>query len=239
MTVDAAVTGCCEVAESQTPVLGVAVPYAIANIVLTVLGPIIVGVTYVALTVCEPVPSDRLFKARAPFRSETCGDFRRAIDFAGFRHAIHEFARALACVGRRCCGRRCRRQIASVRSGLRSGRLRSVLGVGPGSKEAGAWVRLDETSHLMMRTRKGEEEQQLNIAVSFSQLISRGTVRLICVRYHRRSHNADADVTIAGRHLTPIILRRSATQPYARYCRDCTPSFARRVPPCAGPRSFS
>ncbi len=48
MTVDAAVTGCCEAAESQTPVLGVAVPYAIANIVLTVLGPIIVGVTYVA-----------------------------------------------------------------------------------------------------------------------------------------------------------------------------------------------
>lgn len=45
MTVDAAVTGCCEVAESQTPVLGVAVPYAIANIVLTVLGPIIVGIT--------------------------------------------------------------------------------------------------------------------------------------------------------------------------------------------------
>ena len=45
MTVDAAVTGCCEVAESQTPVLGVAVPYAIANIVLTVLGPIIVSVT--------------------------------------------------------------------------------------------------------------------------------------------------------------------------------------------------
>ena len=45
MTVDAAVTGCCDVAESQTPVLGVAVPYAIANIVLTVLGPIIVGIT--------------------------------------------------------------------------------------------------------------------------------------------------------------------------------------------------
>lgn len=45
MTVDAAVSGCCEVAESQTPVLGVAVPYAIANVVLTVLGPIIVGVT--------------------------------------------------------------------------------------------------------------------------------------------------------------------------------------------------
>ena len=45
MTVDAAVTGCCEVAESQTPVLGVAVPYAIANVFLTVLGPIIVGLT--------------------------------------------------------------------------------------------------------------------------------------------------------------------------------------------------
>ena len=47
MTVDAAVAGTCDVAESQTPVLGVAVPYAIANVVLTVLGPIIVGVTYV------------------------------------------------------------------------------------------------------------------------------------------------------------------------------------------------
>ena len=46
MTVDAAVTGACEVAESQTPVLGVAVPYAIANVVLTVLGPIIVGLTF-------------------------------------------------------------------------------------------------------------------------------------------------------------------------------------------------
>ena len=46
MTVDAAVSGCCEIAESQTPVLGVAVPYAIANVVLTVLGPIIVGVTF-------------------------------------------------------------------------------------------------------------------------------------------------------------------------------------------------
>jgi len=45
MTVDAAVTGSCEVAESQTPVLGVAVPYAIANVLLTVLGPIIVGLT--------------------------------------------------------------------------------------------------------------------------------------------------------------------------------------------------
>ena len=44
MTVDAAVTGACEVAESQTPVLGVAVPYAIANVVLTMLGPIIVGI---------------------------------------------------------------------------------------------------------------------------------------------------------------------------------------------------
>jgi putative transport protein len=48
MTVDAAVTGACEVAESQTPVLGVAVPYAISNVVLTVLGPIIVGLTFVA-----------------------------------------------------------------------------------------------------------------------------------------------------------------------------------------------
>jgi AspT/YidE/YbjL antiporter-like protein len=47
MTVDAAVGGACEVAQSQTPVLGVAVPYAIANVVLTVLGPIIVGLTFV------------------------------------------------------------------------------------------------------------------------------------------------------------------------------------------------
>lgn len=46
MTVDAAVTGACDVAESQTPVLGVAVPYAIGNVVLTVLGPIIVSFTY-------------------------------------------------------------------------------------------------------------------------------------------------------------------------------------------------
>ena len=47
MTVDAAVSGACEVAQSQTPVLGVAVPYAISNVVLTVLGPIIVGLTFV------------------------------------------------------------------------------------------------------------------------------------------------------------------------------------------------
>jgi uncharacterized transporter YbjL len=46
MTVDAAVTGACEVAESQTPVLGVAVPYAAGNVVLTVLGPIIVASTF-------------------------------------------------------------------------------------------------------------------------------------------------------------------------------------------------
>ena len=46
MTVDAAVAGSCEVAESQTPVLGVAVPYAVANVLLTVLGSIIVGLTY-------------------------------------------------------------------------------------------------------------------------------------------------------------------------------------------------
>jgi putative transport protein len=47
MTVDAAVAGTCEVAESQTPVLGVAVPYAVANVILTVLGPLIVGLTFV------------------------------------------------------------------------------------------------------------------------------------------------------------------------------------------------
>lgn len=46
MTVDAAVTGACDVAESQTPVLGVAVPYAVGNVVLTVLGPIIVAATF-------------------------------------------------------------------------------------------------------------------------------------------------------------------------------------------------
>jgi AspT/YidE/YbjL antiporter-like protein len=45
MTVDAAVSSACEVAQSQTPVLGVAVPYAIANVLLTVLGPIIIGLT--------------------------------------------------------------------------------------------------------------------------------------------------------------------------------------------------
>ena len=43
-----AVTGCCEIAESQTPVLGVAVPYAVGNVVLTVLGPIIVACTFVS-----------------------------------------------------------------------------------------------------------------------------------------------------------------------------------------------
>jgi AspT/YidE/YbjL antiporter-like protein len=47
MTVDAAVTGACEVAENQTPVLGVAVPYAVSNVVLTVLGPIVVACTSV------------------------------------------------------------------------------------------------------------------------------------------------------------------------------------------------
>jgi uncharacterized transporter YbjL len=46
MTVDAAVTGCCERADSQTPVLGVAVPYAVGNVLLTVLGPVIVTLTY-------------------------------------------------------------------------------------------------------------------------------------------------------------------------------------------------
>jgi putative transport protein len=47
MTVDAAVSGACDVAESQTPVLGVAVPYAIANVFLTMLGPIIGSLTLV------------------------------------------------------------------------------------------------------------------------------------------------------------------------------------------------
>jgi AspT/YidE/YbjL antiporter-like protein len=45
MTVDAAVTGACEIAESQTPVLGVAVPYAVGNVLLTMLGPMIVTLT--------------------------------------------------------------------------------------------------------------------------------------------------------------------------------------------------
>jgi putative transport protein len=45
MTVDAAVTGSCEQADSQTPVLGVAVPYAVGNVLLTILGPVIVTLT--------------------------------------------------------------------------------------------------------------------------------------------------------------------------------------------------
>lgn len=45
MTVDAAVTGACDIVESKTPVLGVAVPYAVGNVVLTVLGPIVVATT--------------------------------------------------------------------------------------------------------------------------------------------------------------------------------------------------
>jgi putative transport protein len=44
MTVDAAITGCCEVAESQTTVLGVAVPYALGNVLLT-MRPLIVALT--------------------------------------------------------------------------------------------------------------------------------------------------------------------------------------------------
>jgi aspartate-alanine antiporter len=48
MTVDAAVTGCCERADSQTPVLGVAVPYAVGNVLLTILGPVIVSITNTA-----------------------------------------------------------------------------------------------------------------------------------------------------------------------------------------------
>lgn len=47
MTVDAAITGCCEIAQSQTPVLGVAVPYAVGNVLLTMLGPLIVTLTLV------------------------------------------------------------------------------------------------------------------------------------------------------------------------------------------------
>ncbi len=76
---------------------------------------------------CHGPTSERFFKSRAPFWPESRSHFWRAIDFAGFRHAIHEFTRALACIGRRrgCC---CRRgQIASVRRGLRCGRLRGVL----------------------------------------------------------------------------------------------------------------
>ena len=46
MTVDAAITGACERADSQTPVLGVAVPYAVGNVLLTVLGPVIVAIVY-------------------------------------------------------------------------------------------------------------------------------------------------------------------------------------------------
>jgi len=46
MTVDAAITGVCERADSQTPVLGVAVPYAVGNVLLTVLGPVIVAIVY-------------------------------------------------------------------------------------------------------------------------------------------------------------------------------------------------
>jgi AspT/YidE/YbjL antiporter-like protein len=46
MTVDAAVTRSCERADSQTPVLGVAVPYAVGNVLLTILGPVIVTLTY-------------------------------------------------------------------------------------------------------------------------------------------------------------------------------------------------
>jgi len=46
MTVDAAVAGSCERADSQTPVLGVAVPYAVGNVLLTILGPVIVTITH-------------------------------------------------------------------------------------------------------------------------------------------------------------------------------------------------
>ena len=36
----------CDRADSQTPVLGVAVPYAVGNVLLTVLGPVIVAIVY-------------------------------------------------------------------------------------------------------------------------------------------------------------------------------------------------
>jgi putative transport protein len=42
MTQDAAMLAVSEVAESSTPVLGFTVPYAIANVLLTLLGPLIV-----------------------------------------------------------------------------------------------------------------------------------------------------------------------------------------------------
>ena len=50
MTVDAAVAGSCERADSQTPVLGVAVPYAVGNVLLTILGPVIVTLTAAGAT---------------------------------------------------------------------------------------------------------------------------------------------------------------------------------------------
>ena len=46
MTVDATVSGSCELLRVK-PGLGVAVPHAIANVVLAVLGPITVGLTFV------------------------------------------------------------------------------------------------------------------------------------------------------------------------------------------------
>jgi hypothetical protein len=42
MTVDAAVGGACEVAQRQTAVR----PYAVANVLLTVLGPLNIGLTF-------------------------------------------------------------------------------------------------------------------------------------------------------------------------------------------------
>jgi hypothetical protein len=44
--VDPAVTGACETTESRTPVLGVAVPYAVGNVPPTILGPLIVTLTF-------------------------------------------------------------------------------------------------------------------------------------------------------------------------------------------------
>jgi putative transport protein len=44
MTQDAAMLAASEVAESSTPVLGFTAPYAVANVLLTLLGPVIVSV---------------------------------------------------------------------------------------------------------------------------------------------------------------------------------------------------
>jgi len=69
MTVDAAITGACERADSQTPVLGVAVPYAVGNVLLTILGPVIVADEAATMGSIDPdqrhrVPSGNAFATR-------------------------------------------------------------------------------------------------------------------------------------------------------------------------------